>query len=84
MLVSRKPKTKDREVEAFIAEGGTEPVTEEAQPAKRQKQVQPIKLRVPGELLAEIDAAVAQRKPSPSRHQWLLEALYEKLEREHG
>jgi hypothetical protein len=82
MPVSRKPKTKDRDVETFIAEGGTEPVTEEVQPAKRQKQVQPIKLRVPAELLAEIDAAVAQRKPPPSRHQWLLEALYEKLERD--
>lgn len=81
MPVSRKPKTREKDVEAFIKEGGTESVTEETQPAKT-KEIQPIKLRVPAELLADIDTAVANRKPSPSRHQWLLEALYEKLERE--
>ena len=55
-------------------------VTEE----NNQRAVQPLKLRVPATLLAEVDAAVARRRPSPSRHQWLLEAIYEKLDREAG
>ncbi len=64
-----------------IQDGGVEPaVTEEHD----QRSVQPLKLRVPATLLAEVDAAVARRRPSPSRHQWILEAIYEKLDREAG
>ena len=57
-----------------------EPGTEE----NNQRLIQPLKLRVPATLLVEVDAAVARRRPSPSRHQWLLEAIYEKLDRETG
>lgn len=44
--------------------------------------VMPVKLRVPASLLTQVDTAVAKRRPVPSRHQWILEAIYEKLERE--
>lgn len=44
--------------------------------------VVPVKLRVPAQLLSQVDSIVAKRRPIPSRHQWLLEAIYEKIERE--
>jgi hypothetical protein len=39
-------------------------------------------LRVPEDILAEVDLAVSHRRPAMSRHQWILEALLEKLDRE--
>jgi hypothetical protein len=44
--------------------------------------VKGLKLRLTLEFLAEVDAAVKQRRPAPSRHQWILEAIYEKLARD--
>lgn len=76
MPVRRKPKT----VDAFIQEGGLEATPSAS--VTVPKKIQPLKLRIPQELLQEIDGAVAARRPSPSRHQWILEAIYEKLERE--
>lgn len=79
MAISRKPK--ENKVEEFIKGGGSEPVEEKKDQGK-EKTIQSIKLRIPTDLLEEIDQLVAERKPSPSRHQWILEALYEKVERE--
>ncbi|WP_107667099.1 hypothetical protein [Cyanothece sp. BG0011] len=79
MPISRKPK--DKEIETFISKGGSEPV-EEKKVDQGEKTVQSLKLRIPTELLEEIDQLVASRRPSPSRHQWILEALYEKVEKE--
>ena len=45
--------------------------------------VQPVKLRLPQILLQQIDDSVGKRKPCPSRHQWILEAIYEKLAKSH-
>jgi hypothetical protein len=44
--------------------------------------VQNLKLRLPIEVLQEIDQTVARRRPRPSRHQWILEAIHEKLTRD--
>ena len=79
MPISRKPKEKD--LETFIAKGGSEPV-EPKKEKEDEKTVQSLKLRIPTELLEEIDQLVASRRPSPSRHQWILEALYEKVEKD--
>jgi hypothetical protein len=49
---------------------------------RSDEEVKGLKLRLSVELIAEIDAAVKRRRPSPSRHQWILEAIYEKLSRE--
>ena len=76
MPIRRKPTS----VDAFIQGGGKEPTPAESSSDKRP--IQPLKLRVPADLLEEIDAAVVRRRPAPSRHQWILEAIYEKLERE--
>jgi hypothetical protein len=89
MVVKRKPVN----VEEFIQEGGSEapiaasiltvsskvssPVTE-----RSDEEVKGLKLRLSVELLADIDAAVKRRRPAPSRHQWILEAIYEKLAKE--
>lgn len=81
MVVKRKPVN----VEEFIQDGGSEaqitalPI---AVAESADDEIKGLKLRLPVELLAEIDAAVKRRRPSPSRHQWILEAIYEKLGRE--
>ncbi|WP_019498970.1 hypothetical protein [Pseudanabaena sp. PCC 6802] len=80
MVVKRKPVN----VEEFIQEGGSEaqlaasPITV---PEIADDEVKGLKLRLSVQLLAEIDAAVKRRRPAPSRHQWILEAIYEKLSR---
>ena len=85
MPISRKPKEREKEevkdVETFIAKGGSEPVEEKKEKGE-DKTVQSLKLRIPTDLLEEIDQLVASRRPSPSRHQWILEALYEKVEKD--
>jgi len=83
MAIARKPKPKT--IDEFIEEGGSAPaaiVPTVTRVARTEKVEQPVKLRVPADLLARIDEAVADRRPSPSRHNWILEAIYEKLDRD--
>jgi hypothetical protein len=85
MAVRQKPKgitRKPKNVEDFIQEGGSVPQVATPQNAPDEPDVKGLKLRLTVELLTEIDAAVKQRRPAPSRHQWILEAIYEKLEQE--
>ena len=56
--------------------------TKTANASAETSDIQPVKLRLPQTLLEQIDGCVAKRKPAPSRHQWILEAMYEKLSRE--
>ena len=78
MAVRRKP-AGPANVHEFIQSGAPD-----QSPLQQSEQVtaQPVKLRVPPDLLAQIDAAVARRRPAPSRHQWIIEAIYQKLERD--
>jgi hypothetical protein len=83
MVVKRKPVN----VEEFIQDGGSMPQVAVAVPKQKteelsDEEVKGLKLRLPVALLAEIDAAVKSRRPAPSRHQWILEAIYEKLSRD--
>lgn len=83
MAVIRKPKVKS--VDDFIQEGGTAPQVGTTKPEIKEAsegEVKGLKLRLPVDLLKRVDDAVATRRPAPSRHQWILEALYEKLDRE--
>lgn len=73
MALARKPKN----VDEFINDGGSAP--QPIAPVKEEKLVQ---LRLPATLFEEINAAVAKRRPKPSRHQWILEAIVSKLEEE--
>ncbi len=85
MPISRKPKqTSDSQLDlvAFIEAGGADPQEKEIPKRSTEAAYQALKLRIPGDLLADIDRLVGCRRPIPSRHQWILEALYEKVERE--
>ena len=78
MAVKRKP----TKVEQFIQDGGSDSQAMTAQAVPDVSMVKGLKLRLPLDLLIQVDAVVARRRPSPSRHQWILEAIYEKLDRE--
>jgi hypothetical protein len=81
MVVRRKPKS----IDEFIQEGGTPAQVSAPQPAEPESteaEVKGLKLRLPVDLLERVDTAVKIRRPAPSRHQWILEAIYEKLDRE--
>ncbi len=75
MPVRKKP-TAPKTVDEFIHSASTD------KKESNGRALHPVKLRLPDELLVRIDAAVNKRRPAPSRHQWILEALYEKLDRE--
>jgi hypothetical protein len=80
MAISRKPKT----VDEFINAGGGVPAAE-VKPAPKPKtedEMTPVTLRVPADILADVDASAKQRRPRCSRNSWILEAMIEKLERE--
>ena len=91
MPVSRKPKA--RTEEEFINQANDDilldpKVISNLEPSENQldseSDIQPLKLRVPRDLVKDIDHLLSQRKPKISRHNWILEALYEKLERDSG
>jgi hypothetical protein len=91
MPVSRRPKA--RTEEEFINQANDDilsdsKVISNLEPSKNQldseSDIQPLKLRVPRDLVKDIDHLLSQRKPKISRHNWILEALYEKLERDSG
>lgn len=75
MTVARKP----RNVEEFIT-GAT--VAKETNPVESNSpdSIAQVKIRMPVELLKKLDELRAERKPKPSRHQFMLEALYDKLQ----
>jgi hypothetical protein len=81
MVVRRKPKS----VNEFIQEGGSpaqEITSQAAEQEVTEAEVKGLKLRLPVDLLERVDISVKSRRPVPSRHQWILEAIYEKLDRE--
>ena len=89
MAVTRKPTPRpadaalsdtvaaEAKVREFIERGGK--VAGEEEPEVARKLVQ---LRLPFELLARVDRALKARTVPPSRHNWFLEAIHEKLARE--
>jgi hypothetical protein len=83
MAIARKPLSRIQaaaqiDVDALINKGGTPA----AQASPKPDSSVAVVLRVPGELLGQIDAAVKARTIRTPRHTWLLEALHEKLTRE--
>ena len=57
-------------------------ISQRGRPKKEKVSEIGVKLRIEASLLEQIDADVNSRQPSPSRHQWILEAIYEKLDRQ--
>ncbi len=85
MAISRKPKIsekqlKEQNINALIKKGGS--VAQENDDGGKQSADKPILIRVPAEALQKIDEIVSAKKIKTPRHTWLLEAVFEKLERE--
>ncbi len=53
-----------------------------AEVISKRGSIQPLKLRIPEDLLADIDAIVEREKPKISRHTWILRALYQQVKME--
>jgi len=88
MSLARKPKTEkknpenvkdEKQVLDFINKGGAPSSKNEQAGETDLKRVQ---LRLESELVKQIDDSRKDRTPKVSRHNWLLEAIFEKLERE--
>lgn len=86
MAISRKPKQgaraahKEVDIDALISKGGS--VAGNAPAAKNAKPVVPVIVRIPGDVLDKIDDSVQARRIKTPRNTWMLEAIFEKLERE--
>ena len=83
--ISRKPAAgahaDEEAIAAFISKGGSVP---HEPPLDDERTEARINFRLPGDMLAEVDAAIRQRRIRISRNTWLLEAVQEKLDREAG
>jgi hypothetical protein len=86
VAITRKPKPAAMtaapavDVDALINKGGSV-ARETATPATANKPVA-MTLRVPGDLMIQVDQAVEVRRVKVPRHTWIIEAIVEKLERE--
>ena len=92
MAITRKPRATT--ADNFIENGGSaaisinleKPISEarvtgqRGRPRKEKEEEVGVKLRLPTSLLEQIDDSVESRKPSLSRHQWILEAIHAKLD----
>lgn len=76
MAIARKPVKTEKEIKQLIHKGGSVPATE------ANKELMRLQLRLPAEVVEQIDTLLAIRLVKPSRHTWFLEAIYEKMERE--
>ena len=83
MPIARKPKinqpsVSEKAISAVIEKGGSVP----AEKNTKTKPEQTVNLRLPEDILAEIDHSVSSRRVKISRHTWLMEAITEKIDRE--
>ena len=84
MAITRKPQATTSQsppvdVEALINRGGSSP---RSAPPDTKPEIVPIQLRLPADMLNQIDSAVKARPVRLPRHTWILEAIHEKLSRE--
>ncbi len=88
MAIAKKPKlasvpgVDESKIQALINKGGSVAIREE-EPAATTGLCR-LQLRLDAGLITRIDAVRKNRLVAPSRHAWLLEAIYEKLQREEG
>ena len=83
----RKPKISEAEIDAVINKGGR--TTKEANVVADIETPKHINIRLTGQILSEIDQRRSKRprkpgspKPGISIHDWIVEAVLEKLEKE--
>lgn len=82
MAIARRPQpsekqTKEQNINALISKGGSV-----AESNDKESGDKPILIRIPAEVLKKIDEIVSAKKIKTPRHTWLLEAIFEKLERD--
>lgn len=88
MTITKKPQLvesplPEKDISALIEKGGSTAKGPSGRERKHpETKPQFIQLRLERDLLGQIDALIHQRKVKIPRHTWILEALYEKLERE--
>jgi hypothetical protein len=93
MAITKRPAPKDKtaeepqiDVDALINKGGSiarpESSLPKDKPAGEPEKTAVVNLRMPATMLAEIDEILSTKKVRSSRHVWLLEAIWEKVERE--
>jgi hypothetical protein len=89
MAITRKPLRSGSEggavdVDALINKGGSAPLRDPAakEANNREGGTVPIVLRLPTELLEQVDSLLRARPVRLPRHTWILEAVYEKMKRE--
>jgi hypothetical protein len=83
MAIARKPKGQAAptvDVEALINRGGS--AAGSPSPEAEVKTSTPILLRIPAEMMGQLDAALKARPVRLPRHTWILEAIHEKLSRD--
>jgi hypothetical protein len=86
MPITRKPKAAppaadETAVQELISKGGSVAVPAAVQ--DNQQQLASVLLRIPSDMLAQIDASVKRRLPVRiSRQSWIIEALRDQLARE--
>lgn len=97
MALSKKPVksttaiSSNVDIDALINKGGTVPkketVTKPEQPASKKLLKSgkvPVQLRITPDILDEIDELIAKRRIPIARHDWFMEAIGEKMERENN
>lgn len=78
MALARKPKAKDApDVEELIERGGSVPSE-----TKKAGSTTTVPLRLPRDLLARVDRAVANQPIKSPRNTWVLQAILDRLERD--
>lgn len=88
MVIARKPKpsemqAREQSINALINKGGS--IAEDMEDGggnTKQMEDKPILIRIPAEVVKKIDEIVSARKIKTPRHTWLLEAVFEKLEKD--
>jgi hypothetical protein len=81
MTVRRPPiQSIDKKTEEFISQGGG--TAAKAEVASKAEAT--VNVRLPVDVLAQVDEIVKRRRARIPRHSWLLEAIFEKLDREHS
>jgi hypothetical protein len=80
MAISKKPSSKgtasEAQIQAIIEKGGS--VADVQQDAGKKN----LQLRLEADLIGQIDSARKTKAVPPSRHTWILEAIFEKLQKE--
>lgn len=87
MTIARKPMRSGPQggvvdVEALINKGGSAPVRENESKAPTAGTTAAIVLRLPTGILEQVDSLLKARPVRIPRHTWIIEAIYEKIQRE--